>query len=437
MASQSTAPNRASPPSEEQATATAPATASAIAPLTARATATAAGNPMAFTPVNRPSTPPSQIRPSNPPTPAAPARPRYRLPRTLPGQPYPAPLTLTQMLPPALTQTLSHPVSPQAPGTPATPETPSSSSPPTRRARRHRPPLPSASPAPTPPSRPPRTPQTPRTPKKQPPASAPEILTLSREIHTLPAKCPSGKGYDAGSPIRCVHKEPGRYVCMSPLGWARPHCQRVFPSLCHLRRHHRVIHGPKTQTCGRCGRHFYGKLSWDLHLFRVHGLPLGGPGIEDLEEGGKGVKVEVEEPVIKVEDVEEEGMGVRMVVEEPELEVKVEVVEEKEEIGLEGVQKEEEGVDTHGVQQVQMEEDVGMEDEEMELEEGEILEDELEEGEIREEVDLEEDGAVFEAEHDAVPTPRSYHPIYGFYRPTFSEETLDKAEGKEIQPVWP
>ncbi|RAK75849.1 uncharacterized protein BO72DRAFT_497580 [Aspergillus fijiensis CBS 313.89] len=77
-------------------------------------------------------------------------------------------------------------------------------------------------------------------PPEPPEPHAPPENNPPPEIHTLPAKCPSGKGFDAGSPIRCLHKEPGRYICMSPVGWARPHCQRVFPSVFLLRQHLRA-----------------------------------------------------------------------------------------------------------------------------------------------------------------------------------------------------
>ncbi|RAH78827.1 hypothetical protein BO86DRAFT_412011 [Aspergillus japonicus CBS 114.51] len=162
---------------------------------------------------------------------------------------------------------------------------------------------------------------------------------------------------------------------MSVLGGARPHCQRVFKSLGLLRRHHRVMHGPNTQTCALCGRFFFGREIGEV-------------------EGEVVVKKEEEEEV-KMEDI------------------KMEVEE--------AVKKEEE------------EEDVKTEVEEQDIKEEEM---ELEEGKIREEMDLDAEAFIQTAD-DAAPPSQFYHPVYGCYRPMCSEETFDMIEGKDIQPAWP
>ncbi|PYI33475.1 hypothetical protein BP00DRAFT_455566 [Aspergillus indologenus CBS 114.80] len=258
---------------------------------------------------------------------------------------------------------------------------------------------------------------------------------------------------------------------MSELGGARPHCQRVFKSLGLLRRHHRVMHGPNTQTCAHCGKFFFGRVSWAIHLGRVHGVVPGGQGgdgsgevegegivLREEEEAEVDVKKEEEEEV-KMEDIEMAGEEAGKEEEAEEECVKVKKEEEEEGLKMEdvamegGVKKEEEEDVKMEVEEavkkeeeeecVKVEEDVKMEveehdikEEEMELEEGEILEDELEDGEIREDMDLDAE-ALIQTEDDAAPPCQFYHPVYGFYRPMCSEEMFDKMEGKDIQPAWP
>ncbi|PYI20146.1 hypothetical protein BO99DRAFT_431838, partial [Aspergillus violaceofuscus CBS 115571] len=134
------------------------------------------------------------------------------------------------------------------------------------------------------------------------PQPDPELPTLSLTTHTLPAQAPTGKGPDAGGPIQVIHNQPGRYQCMSVLGGARPHCQRVFKSLGLLRRHHRVMHGPNTQT-------------WEVVVkkeeeeeVKMEDIKMEVEEAVKKEEEEEDVKTEVEEQDIKEEEMElEEG----------------------------------------------------------------------------------------------------------------------------------
>ncbi|PYH47122.1 uncharacterized protein BP01DRAFT_380967 [Aspergillus saccharolyticus JOP 1030-1] len=86
-----------------------------------------------------------------------------------------------------------------------------------------------------------------------------------------------------------LHRTPSNYCHMRDRIYCTvitdgKRCGRHFETMNALARHHQKLHDNLTDPCPFCGRRFYGRFSWGLHMEKEHGISQpGGVNIHEQE----------------------------------------------------------------------------------------------------------------------------------------------------------